>query len=146
MAPWGTGGWSSLPHYHDFHYHISLAQKTYFSLFHSQVGLHFTNVSIWRNMTVTQLMTFKFPLKDPVDEVDGNYCSYKLDRQMELIQLLLLLKRQLSNHPHPQLLAPDSASPTHCWSLNSVLQMTLCRHPHWSSKKQACSPGPTEQQ
>lgn len=73
-----------------------------------------------------QLMTFKFPLKDPVDEVDGNYRSYKLDRKMEFIQLLLLLKTQLSNHPHPQLLAPDSASPTHCWSLNSVLQITLC--------------------
>lgn len=77
-------------------------------------------------MTVTQLMTFKFPLKDPEDEVDGNYRSYKLDRQMEFIQLLLLLKTQLSNHPHSQLLAPDSASPTQCWSLNSVLQMILC--------------------
>lgn len=32
------------------------------------------------NMAVMQLMTFKFPLKDPVDEVDGNYRSYKLDR------------------------------------------------------------------
>lgn len=73
-----------------------------------------------------QLMTFKFPLKDPADEVDGNYRSYKLDRQMEFIQLLLLLKTQLSNHPTHSSWLLIQLPPTYCWSLNSVLQMTLC--------------------
>lgn len=54
--------------------------KTYFSLFSSQVGLHFTDGCTHRNIAAMQLMAFQSPLKDLADEVDGNDHSYKLDK------------------------------------------------------------------
>lgn len=82
MVPWRRGGWSPLPYHHGFHYHISLAQRHILSLFCSQVGLHFTNGCICRSTAAMQSVAFQSPLRDPVDEVDGNDPSLLLIGQI----------------------------------------------------------------
>lgn len=58
-----------------------------------------------------KLVTFQSPLKGPEDEIDGKDRSHRLDRKMEFMLLLSLLKTQLSNCPHQQLLAQELSRP-----------------------------------